>query len=268
MLEGIVGSKSAMRVLFFLFVNEEGYASQIKTLLDTPLTPIQKTLERLEKEEILVSRFQGKLRMYSMNPSYPLLCELELLLKKAYGLLPCSEKKRYCFIHKPKLSFNEEREKTENARKDLLALWEVLGTVTKLSFSATTKRGGEECTKIGKADVEVISELSTVRVFSEKGYWFEGANPENMFSNTFRWTLDIKNLLISLEHLRYGPSRPVFLFHLTPKGDSIFEAVDSHLCASDVYLGYIRKNKKGFDFRWRIIGPAKNDTLTYRYLSE
>ncbi|MES2200453.1 MAG: DUF6314 family protein [Chlamydiota bacterium] len=266
MLEGILGSKSAMKVLFFLFVNERCYGSQIHSLLGTALTPIQKTLERLEKDGMLISHYEGKLRVYTMNPIYPLRNELEILLKKAYSLLSCQEKKAYCFIHKPRLPFQEEIQKNGEVKRDLLAFWELLRTIKQLSFSVTTKQGEEQYTKVGKAEVVISSPSPSILIYSEKGYWFREEMPESTFNNSFRWTLDLKNSLISLEHLRYGPLHPVFLFQMTFKKPSVLEAIDSHLCASDVYLGYILRSKTGFDFYWRIIGPAKNDRLTYRYL--
>lgn len=95
MLEVLCGNKNVQKVLLFLFVNGKCYGTQLRHLLQSSLTPIQKALLRLEKGGVILSNYEGKTRLYQFNPSYPLLPELEQLLKKAYTLLPPSEKKLY-----------------------------------------------------------------------------------------------------------------------------------------------------------------------------
>lgn len=265
MLQGVFGSKSVARILLFLFVNERCYATQIHSLLEGALTPIQKALLRLEKEGILVSHYEGKQRIYEFNSNYPLRQELELLLKKSYTLLSSQEKKCYCFIHRSKKVFKEEMEDKQMKKAALLAFWEKLLTVKELSFSAKSKRGESLSTKFGKASVEVISSSSSTLIFQEKGVWFDEKRPDSVFNSSFRWTLDLKSLLITLEHLRYGSAHPVFLFHLTPSQPFALESVDAHLCSADTYLGNIVWDRSHIDFYWRIIGPLKNDQLTYHY---
>jgi hypothetical protein len=256
MLHTIFGNRNAERILLFLFVNEKCYATQIQTLLQVPLTPIQNALQRLEKGGLTISHFEGKARIYQFNPAYPLLPELEILLKKAYMLLPVQEKKQYCFIHKPKLSLKNERIRERNIRRELDTFWQRLEKTNHLEFTAKTELG----LKTGRADVAVTSSSSSL-IFEERGVWIPGS----AFSNCFRWTLDAQQGLISLEHMRYGPDRPVFLFQLAPTRAGVLESVDSHLCASDTYLGNIIWNQRTIDFHWRIIGPRKNDELIYRY---
>jgi hypothetical protein len=265
MLHGLFGNRNVERILLFLFVNEKCYATQIQSLLKVPLTPIQKALIRLEKEHIINSHHEGKTRIFRFNPYYPLHAELELLLKKTYTLLTPQEKKRYCFIHKPRLLFEEEigRERT---RKDaLLDFWQQLKDVTCLSFSVKSRQNGDTNFKTGKADVQtLLSGLSSV-IFQERGHWIQDQLHETAFSNSFRWTLDINTSLITLEHLRYGIEDPVFLFHLTPTQPRTLESVDAHLCGEDTYLGSIIWDHAKIDFHWRIIGTYKNDHLIYRY---
>src|SRR5262249_24526572 len=136
MLHGLFGNRNVERILLFLFVNEKCYATQIQSLLHVPLTPIQKALLRLEKENIINSHYEGKMLVFRFNPYYPFHSELEMLLKKTYTLLSPQEKKRYCFIHKPRLLFDEEIDR-ERTRKDaLLDFWNRLKSVKYLSFSA------------------------------------------------------------------------------------------------------------------------------------
>jgi hypothetical protein len=266
LLTHLFGNKNIERILLFLFVNEKCYGTQLQILLRVPLTPIQKALFRLEKGGVLQSHYEGKTRIYEMNPLYFLRTELEILLKKVYAHLSTQEKRHYCFIHKPRIDLEDERMRNRSARNDLLAFWERLGQIKYLSFSAKTRQGEEKNIKTGKADVTVSALSPSTYVFQEKGHWFLEDLPDRAFSNSFRWSLDLTNDLIALDHLRYGPSHPVFLLHLAPTKPSLLESVDSHLCAEDTYLGNIIWSQKEIRFHWRIIGPRKNDELLYQYV--
>ncbi|HSX26754.1 MAG TPA: DUF6314 family protein [Chlamydiales bacterium] len=261
MLASLFGNPNLERILLFLFVNERCYGTQIQSLLQVPLTPIQKALGRLEKGGIVISRYEGKIRIYELNPAYPFRHELEALLKKAYSLLPVQEKKRYCFIHKPHLKLNDEYLRDRNRKEELLTFWEKLPRIRQLSFFAKS----QQAIRTGKAEVTITQPSKREILFHEKGLWLRNDLPDTSFHNVFRWTLDLNTGLISLEHLRYGPERPVFLFHLAPAKPGTLESVDSHLCAEDTYLGNIILQPSGFNFHWRIIGPHKNDELIYRY---
>lgn len=265
MLTGFISNRNVERILLFLFVNEKCYGTQLQSLLQIPLTPIQKALLRLEKGGVIQSHTEGKTRIFRLNPSYPLRFELEALLKKVYTLLPSQEKKKYCFIHKPRIALNEEGKRERDRRDELSAFWETLQRTCHLSFSAKTSQGNEKLTKIGQAEVQVICPAPEFVIFQEKGIWLLDPLPNTSFNNSFRWTRDLKASLITLEHLRYGPAHPVFLFHLTPTKSGLLEAVDPHLCGEDTYLGSIAWSYKEIYFYWRIIGPRKNDELTYHY---
>ena len=84
MLEPLLGSKNAERVLIFLLARNEGYASEIAQLFDTDLYGIQKQLDKFEAAGILASRLVGRTRLYVFNPRYAFLSELKELLNKAF----------------------------------------------------------------------------------------------------------------------------------------------------------------------------------------
>ena len=67
MLEGVLGSTSAERVLVFLRSRGEGYAREMARFFDTSLRPIQRQLERLEAAGVLWSRLVGRTRLYAFN---------------------------------------------------------------------------------------------------------------------------------------------------------------------------------------------------------
>ncbi|MCX6058162.1 MAG: winged helix-turn-helix domain-containing protein [Chloroflexi bacterium] len=92
MIETLLGSKNAERVLIYVFAREEGYAREIANYYKTGLTPIQKQLEKLEAGGVLVSREVGRARPYVFNLRYPFLNELKNLLEKALSFYPQEER--------------------------------------------------------------------------------------------------------------------------------------------------------------------------------
>lgn len=258
MLEVLCGNKNVQKILIFLFVNGKCYGSQVHRLLQSSLTPVQKALQRLEKGGIIMSYYEGKTRLYQFNPAYPLLEELEQLLKKAYTLLPAQEKKNYYNVF--------ERTQQENRLKVLLNLWDKLSNAKQLKFNAKTKSSEETgWNGKGKGEVIVTKESDSVLVFTEKGTWQGKQGQEMGFSNIFRWTLDAHAGIVSLEHLRRGYENPVFLFHLAPSSNLSLASVDSHLCGGDTYFGKIFFDRHNLRLNWRVIGPKKNEEIDYYY---
>lgn len=94
MLEYLFGSQSVEKILFYLLVNENCYASELQRQLGGALSPIQKGLGRLEKGGIIVSTLKGRTRIYQFNPRYPFLQELKQFLNKSYRFLPQDIKKQ------------------------------------------------------------------------------------------------------------------------------------------------------------------------------
>lgn len=95
MLEKLFGSKTAERVLMYLFVFQEGYPTEISKIFSIPLNMIQKQLFKFEEGGMLVSRLRGKVRIYQWNPRYPFLNEVEKLLERNFEYLPEVIKERY-----------------------------------------------------------------------------------------------------------------------------------------------------------------------------
>lgn len=263
MLSALCGSKTIQKVLLFLFVNGKCYGTELHHLLNTPLTPIQKALQRLEKGGIILSDYEGKTRLYRFNPAFPLLAELEQLLKKAYTMLPPHEKKPYTLIKLPNHNKNSKQVPPAGIVR---AFWERLSNVKQVSFTAKTKsKSMEGWQGRGKGEVIVTKEHENALIFQEKGTWQGDDGRDIGFSNVFRWTLDLANGMISLEHLRRGWNHPVFLFHLSPSNHQTLSSIDSHLCGGDVYLGKVFYELHSLRLHWRVIGPKKNEELDYYY---
>jgi hypothetical protein len=94
MLNPILGSVNAERVLVYLLVREEGYARGIAKFFGADPDSIQKQLVKFESAGVLVSRAMGRIVIYEFNPSYPLLPELKGLLRKAISFYPEAERQR------------------------------------------------------------------------------------------------------------------------------------------------------------------------------
>ena len=88
MLEPILGSSNRERVLVYLDARGEGYAREIARFFGTNLYPIQDQLEKLEAGGVIVSKEAGRTVLYSFNPRYPFLPELQSLLEKALDFYP------------------------------------------------------------------------------------------------------------------------------------------------------------------------------------
>lgn len=96
MLEGLFGNATAEKVLLYLERYGEGYALGIaKTFDDTPVNLVQRQLLRLEASGVLVSRLQGRTRVFTWSPRFAFRAELSALLRKALDALPETERRRY-----------------------------------------------------------------------------------------------------------------------------------------------------------------------------
>ena len=258
MFEVLFGSKSVEKVLIFLFVNGKCYGAQLQRIFGFSLTPIQKLLIRLEKGGLLCSHYEGKTRIYRFHSGFPLLTELEQLLKKAYTELPAIEKKLFCVG-------NDRGYFTKNVGS-LQEFWQRLLLVKQLSFRAYSRsKGAAGWNGQGEGEVSVNKKDSNTLVFKEKGIWRGKDHQEVGFTNSFRWTFDRISRVISVEHLRRGEEHPVFLFHLAPSSSDSLTSVDSHLCGGDSYFGQVNFDQNGLKLKWRVIGPKKDEEIEYCY---
>ena len=91
MIEVLLGSKNAERVLIYIFSREEGYAREIARFFNSDLKSVQKQMDKLEAGGVLVSREVGRTRPYIFNLRYPFLNELKSLLEKALSFYPQEE---------------------------------------------------------------------------------------------------------------------------------------------------------------------------------
>lgn len=270
MISFLVGNKSIEKVLFFLLLNGKGYATQISQRLYVPLTPIQQALHKLEKSGVALSYYEGKTRYYTFNTEFPLINELETLLKKAYTCIPAHQKKQYyqSFFHDHPYKKKQKSHGpgTPTGKLSLLNFWTKLEKIQSMTFSAKSKAQEESgWNGVGNGTVEIKKQEENVLISYERGTWTSLSNQEMDFSNIFRWTLKNDSGVIALEHLRFGMQNPVFLFELMPVDLNLMESVDSHICNGDTYFGHVRCDKHFIQFNWRVIGRVKNEEIDYLY---
>ena len=94
MLEPLLGSRNAERVLMYISARDQGYARAIARFCGADPDSIQKQLARLELGGILMSKSEGRTRLYSFNPRYAFLKELKALLGKAVLFYPPDEQEK------------------------------------------------------------------------------------------------------------------------------------------------------------------------------
>jgi predicted transcriptional regulator len=100
MIEIILGSKSKEQILLYISGRNEGYAREIARYYNTSTSPIQSQLDKLEINNVLVSKVFGKTRVYYLNPRYPFVQELKQILDKTISFLPKQEKEKLLMVRK------------------------------------------------------------------------------------------------------------------------------------------------------------------------
>ncbi len=263
MLSTLLGNRAIEHIFLFLLIHEKCYATQIHRQLSTPLTPVQKGLQKLENAGILSSYYEGKTRLFHFNALYPLKAELEQMVRKAYELLPPVEKRKF-YAAQPNAPETQAMLTPKERQEVLLTCWRRMVEFKWLLIHARMQsRERKETHRKGKGEVSVIREGERTLLFQEQGIWQASDGKEIHFTNTLRWTLDLSSATLTLEHLRYR--EPVFLFQLQPTASSKLTSIDSHLCGQDAYFGTIHLDPHFLKLSWRIMGPHKNDQIECLY---
>lgn len=95
MLEGLFGNRSIERILFYLQAYRRGYPRKLSRDLELALRSVVLQLNKLEGAGIVVSRLEGRTRLYEFNPRYPLLEPLKQFLESAMRFLGPRERDRF-----------------------------------------------------------------------------------------------------------------------------------------------------------------------------
>ncbi len=248
----LFGSSRIGDILMFLLINSKGYPSQIAQSLMNPLTPIQKALSKLEKEDIVLSYYQGKNRLYELNQSYPLFGELEALIRRGFCLLPSTEKKKF-------ISHTPTKQSSESPQSTLSKIWTRLQSIKTVQYLAQDRQGIGRVTRTMEGPYSLI--------FEEEGDLKDNNGFSFNFKNTFLWTVNPNRAILTLEHLRYGKEHPIFLFNLIPTGNHFLESIDAHMHGEELYYGYLENKRPSLKLCCRTLSPNKNEEINYLYSS-
>ena len=100
MLEAVVGSTNAERVLLFMAAREQGYAAEIARTYGVGASMIQKQLDRMERDGLLVNQPVGRTRMYFFNPRFTLTKEVKALALAALDKYPAEFQEKLTMVRK------------------------------------------------------------------------------------------------------------------------------------------------------------------------
>jgi hypothetical protein len=151
---------------------------------------------------------------------------------------------------------------------DVREAWDRLCTIRELDFEARSRSATSTgWTGSGRGTVQVEQVDGVTMLFHETGQWVPEKGRELPFHNVFRWTAVPDGRLIRLEHLRFGPEHPVFLFDLVPVSERVWKSAEPHLCRNDVYSALMEYDQAAVHLSWTISGPMKDERISYWYRS-
>lgn len=144
--------------------------------------------------------------------------------------------------------------------------WAHLAAVRTLTFKATSEAPVKTgWIGAGKGAVKVEAPDTRSLLFRESGSWTTPGGKEIAFHNVYRWKLE--DDAIQLEHLRFGPDAPVFLFALEAVGPGKLVSSCPHVCAEDRYRAVMELGEP-LSLSWTVKGPTMDETIEYRYGTE
>ena len=91
----LFGNNVAKFCLLYIANYGEGHINGIAKTFEVSPSQVQRQLEKLEREGILVSQFSGNTKNFRINPRLGIRVELTALIEKMLALLPASESEQY-----------------------------------------------------------------------------------------------------------------------------------------------------------------------------
>lgn len=145
-----------------------------------------------------------------------------------------------------------------------MTTWHRLSETRRMKFIARSHRD-LGWNGIGYGAVQVaMSEPKTI-TFNEMGRWRPNTGKALKFTNIFRWSFQVAGYSIRLEHLRFGPNHPVYLFDLVPAEADSWRSLVPHRCQDDSYTAVMHIKPDHIELKWTITGPLKQEDIHYWY---
>jgi hypothetical protein len=149
---------------------------------------------------------------------------------------------------------------------DIREVWDRLCAIRELVFEARSRSAQKTgWTGSGRGTVKVEQVDAATLLFHETGAWTPEGGRAITFNNVFRWTADRDARFIRLEHLRFGPQHPVYLFDLVPVSERVLESAEPHVCREDFYAARMEYDELTVRLHWTITGPKKDERIVYSY---
>jgi DNA-binding transcriptional ArsR family regulator len=92
MLEKILGSKTAQKIFIHLYHHGESYPTAVAKDFKISLGAVQKQFERFEEAGIIISKLQGRTRVYQFNKKQGIVKPFIEIIKRVYDSIPLKEK--------------------------------------------------------------------------------------------------------------------------------------------------------------------------------
>lgn len=92
MLDSILGSETAAKVMLYLVHYGEAYANGLAKDMGIALSQVQKQLNKFEKAGVLVSKKTGTVRLYSFNPKLGIVKKFTALITAFYDAIPVEKR--------------------------------------------------------------------------------------------------------------------------------------------------------------------------------
>ena len=92
MLDKILGSETAMKLMLHLYHHSEIYPSAVAKDSGMSLSPVQRQCERFEEAGILISKLVGRTRVYIFNQKSPVTKAFMNMIKVYYDNLSIKDK--------------------------------------------------------------------------------------------------------------------------------------------------------------------------------
>lgn len=139
-----------------------------------------------------------------------------------------------------------------------------LSALRSLRFTATPGRASQTgWAGHGTARIQASTDRDGIRLYERGHFTPAAAGTPIAFENVYRWVEH--NDRLSLWHERHGRDAAVWLFDLVAADHNSLVTAAPHPCGADEYDARLTLTADGFDLRWSITGPRKNETLAYRY---
>ncbi|ABK90569.1 hypothetical protein IBE20_08730 [Francisella tularensis subsp. novicida] len=114
----------------------------------------------------------------------------------------------------------------------------------------------------------IVQQNDNTITFKEDGsFKLDSSTKVLSISNEYIWQ-KIDTNRISLSHARFGYSNLVKLFDLIRIDDNLWQSEQEHVCVDDLYSAVIEIFTDQIKLDWQILGPKKDEKITYNYKLE